>query len=186
MTGFETALRLLADDLLAAVGRGDWDAADAELATLAEEAAAAMAAGRTADLSAVARQTVRCHTALSLGEDGNGNAMQRLGQLRMLALVVAAARSRKPPRTPRLLAAPGTPGAAILSALKRGPLSGPALAGATGLSAAAIAAALPELRACGLVRSWPAGRLTFNASTDRPLTDRPSTGGENATAREMP
>lgn len=160
MSALEAALRTLGDELLAAVGREDWAVADAELETLAQEAAAAIIAGRSDDLAVFARITARCHTALSLQDDQGGEAMQRLGQLRMLAVMVAAARSHTPPRPADALPAPA---GAILSALESGPRTCPAIVEATGLSAEQVGAVLPELRAAGLVRSWPAGRLTVNA-----------------------
>ncbi|PWC93467.1 hypothetical protein [Azospirillum sp. TSO5] len=160
MNALEAALRTLGDELLAAVGRGDWAVADAELETLAQEAVAAVVADRTDDLAALARTAARCHTALSLQNDQSGEAMQRLGQLRMLAVMVAAARSHTPPRPADALPAPA---GAILSALESGPRTCPAIVEATGLSAEQVGAVLPELRAAGLVRSWPAGRLTVNA-----------------------
>ncbi|MCM8739260.1 hypothetical protein M5E06_34870 [Azospirillum sp. A1-3] len=160
MSALEAALRTLGDELLAAVERGDWAVADAELETLAQEAAAAIVAGRSDDLAVFARITARCHTALSLQDDPGGEAMQRLGQLRMLAVMVAAARSHTPPRPADALSA--TAGA-VLTALASGPQTCPAIVQATGLSAEQVGAVLPELRAAGLVRSWPAGRLTVNA-----------------------
>lgn len=166
MSALESALRSLADALLDAVGRQDWTVADAELETLAQEIVAATVANRADDLAALARLVARCHTALSLSEDPDGEAMHRLGQLRALALTAAAARARKPPRPADALRAPGTPAAAILSALGSGPQTCPALVEATGLPAEQVGSALPELRAAGLVRSWPAGRLTVNALPD--------------------
>lgn len=160
MSAFEAALMRLGDELLGAVGRGDWAVADAELETLAQEAVGAIAAGRGDDLAALARTAARCHTALSLQDDPGGDAMQRLGQLRMLALMIAAARAGIPPRPAEAL--PATAGA-VLSALKGGPRTCPAIVEATGLSAEEVGGILPELRAAGLVRSWPAGRLTVNA-----------------------
>ncbi|CAO3411304.1 DprA-like winged helix domain-containing protein [Azospirillum largimobile] len=163
MSALEPALQSLTDALLDAVGRRDWAVADAELETLAQEAVAAMVANRTEDLATLARLVVRCHTALSLEDGLDGEAMHRLGQLRALALTIAAARARTPPRPPDALRAPGTPAAAVLSALGSGPQTCPALVEATGLSAEEVGSALPELRAAGLVRSWPAGRLMVNA-----------------------
>jgi predicted Rossmann fold nucleotide-binding protein DprA/Smf involved in DNA uptake len=171
MSAFEPTLRSLTDSLLDAVARQDWAVADAELETLAQETVAAMVANRADDLAALARLVARCHTALSLTEgpgEGSGEglgseAMHRLGQLRALALTIAAARTRTPPRPADALHAPGTPAAAILSALGSGPQTCPALVEATGLSAEEVGSALPELRAAGLIRSWPAGRLTVNA-----------------------
>lgn len=163
MSALEPALRSLIDALLEAVGRRDWPVADAELETLAQEAVAAMVANRTEDLATLARLVARCHTALSLTEELDGETMHRLGQLRALALTIAAARARTPPRPADALRAPGTPAAAVLSALGSGPQTCPALVEATGLSAEEVGSALPELRAAGLVRSWPAGRLMVNA-----------------------
>ncbi|HYF88286.1 hypothetical protein [Azospirillum sp.] len=163
MSVLEPALRSLTDALLEAVRRQDWAVADAELETLAQAAVAAVVANRTDDLAALARLVARCHTALSLAEELGGEAMHRLGQLRALALMIAAARGRTPPRPADALRAPGTPAAAILSALGSGPQTCPALVEATGLSAEEVGSALPELRAAGLVHSWPAGRLTVNA-----------------------
>lgn len=163
MSGLEPALRSLTDALLEAVRRQDWAVADAELETLAQETVAAVVANRTDDLAALARLVARCHTALSLIEELGGEAMHRLGQLRALALTIAAARGRTPPRPADALRAPGTPAGAILSALGSGPQTCPALVEATGLSAEEVGSALPELRAAGLVHSWPAGRLTVNA-----------------------
>lgn len=160
MSALEAALRTLGDELLAAAGRGNWAVADAELETLAQEAAAAIVANRGDDLAALARITARCHTALSLQDNPGGDTMQRLGQLRMLAVMIAAARSHPPPRAADALSA--TAGA-ILSALESGPRTCPALVEATGLSAEQVGTILPELRAAGLIRSWPAGRLTVNA-----------------------
>ncbi len=174
MSALEAALRTLGDDLLAAVGRGDWAVADAELETLAQEAAAAIVAGRSDDLAALARIAARCHTALSLQDDPGGDAMQRLGQLRMLAVMVAAARSHTPPRPTDVLS---TAAGAILSALKSGPRTCPAIVEATGLSAEEVGGILPELRAAGLVRSWPAGRLTVNALELGGIVQIPSPGG---------
>ncbi|MFS2008310.1 hypothetical protein ACCD06_00325 [Azospirillum sp. CT11-132] len=160
MSALEQALRRLGDELLDAVGREDWAVADAELETLAQEAVAAVVADRTDDLAALARTAARCHTALSLQDDPGGKAMQRLGQLRMLAVMIAAARSHTPPRPADALSA--TAGA-VLSALESGPRTCPAIVEATGLSTEQVGAVLPELRAAGLIRSWPAGRLTVNA-----------------------
>ncbi len=160
MSALEAALQTLGDELLAAIGRGDWAIADAELETLAQEAVGAMAGNRSDDLAALARITARCHTALSLQDNPGGRAMQRLGQLRMLAVMVAAARSHTPPRPADALSK--TAGA-VLSALESGPRTCPAIVEATGLSAEQVGAVLPELRAAGLIRSWPAGRLTVNA-----------------------
>ncbi|CBS91325.1 hypothetical protein [Azospirillum lipoferum] len=171
MSALEPALRSLTDALLHAVGRRDWAVADAELETLAQEAVAAMVANRTEDLATLARLVVRCHTALALEEGLDGEAMHRLGQLRALALTVAAARGSPPPRPPGALRTPGTPTAAVLSALGSGPRTCPALVEATGLSAEQVGSALPELRAAGLVHSWPAGRLTVNALADGAESD---------------
>ena len=98
MSALEPALRSLADALLDAVGRQDWAVADAELETLAQETVAAMVANRTGDLATLARLVARCHTALSLSDGLSGEAMHRQGQLRALALTIAAARGRAPPR----------------------------------------------------------------------------------------
>lgn len=160
MSALEAALRTLGDELLVAIGRGDWVVADAELETLAQESVAAMAADRGDDLAALARITARCYTALSLQDDPGGEALQRLGQLRMLAVMIAAARSHTPPRPADALSATAC---AVLSALESGPRTCPAIVEATGLSAEQVGAVLPELRAAGLIRSWPAGRLTVNA-----------------------
>lgn len=160
MSALDQALRTLGDDLLDAVGREEWAVADAELETLAQETVAAIVANRTDDLAALARIIARCHTALSLRGHPGGEAMQRLGQLRALAVMAAAARGRTPPCPGDALSAPA---AAVLSALKSGPQTCPALVEATGLSAEQVGAVLPELRAAGFVRSWPAGRLTVNA-----------------------
>jgi predicted Rossmann fold nucleotide-binding protein DprA/Smf involved in DNA uptake len=122
-----------------------------------------MLANRRDDLAALARTTARCHTALTLRDDPDGEDMHRLGQLHALAVMIAAARGRTPPRPAESLSAPGTPGAAVLSALESGPQTCPALVEATGLSAEQVGSALPELRAAGLIHSWPAGRLTVNA-----------------------
>ncbi|CAO3440358.1 DprA-like winged helix domain-containing protein [Azospirillum endophyticum] len=163
MSKLDSAIQRLGDDLLDAIGRQDWAVADAELETLAQEAVAATVANRRDDLAALARLAARCHTALSLRDDLGGEDMHRLGQLRALAVMIAAARGRTPPRPDETLTAPGTPGAAVLSALKTGPQTCPALVEATGLSAEQVGSILPELRAAGLIRSWPAGRLTVNA-----------------------
>ncbi|MCP1611291.1 DNA-binding IclR family transcriptional regulator [Azospirillum lipoferum] len=152
----------MGDDLLDAIGRQDWAVADAELETLAQEAVAAMVANRRDDLAALARVAARCHTALSLRDDPGGEDLHRQGQLRAFAVMIAAARGRTPPRPAESLSASGT-SAAILTALKSGPQTCPALVEATGLSAEQVGSVLPELRAAGLVRSWPAGRLTVNA-----------------------
>lgn len=154
--------RALAGDVRDAVEAGRWDEADADLETLAEEAALCIVQGRAADLAALARQVARCHTALALREDRSPEAMHRLGQLRAIAAMVAAGRAIRPARTEEALTHTGTPTAAVLRALKDGPKSGPSLVEATGLSHDAVARALPELRAAGLVRSWPAGRLVMN------------------------
>nr|WP_295830304.1 hypothetical protein [uncultured Azospirillum sp.] len=169
MSALEAALRTLGDELLAAIGRGDWAIADAELETLAQEAVGAMAGNRSDDLAALARTAARCHTALCLQDDPGGEALQRLGQLRMLAVMIAAARSHPPPRPADALSA--TAGA-VLSALKGGPRTCPAIVEATGLSAEQVGGILPELRAAGLVRSWPAGRLTVNALQQGALKSR--------------
>ena len=160
MSALEAALRTLGDDLLAAVGRGEWAVADAELETLAQEVATAMVANRSDDLAALARTAARCHTALSLRDDPGGDAMHRLGQLRALAVMIAAARGRTPPRPADALSASA---GAVLSALESGPRTCPAIVEATGLSAEQVGGILPELRAAGLIHSWPAGRLTVNA-----------------------
>ena len=163
MSALEPALRSLTDSLLDAVARQDWAVADAELEALAQETVAAMVANRADELAVLARLVTRCHTALSLAEELDGGAMHRLGQLRALALTIAAARARTPPRPAEALRVPGTAAAAVLSALGAGPQTCPALVEATGLSAEEVGSALPELRAAGLVHSWPAGRLTVNA-----------------------
>ncbi|MBY6265020.1 hypothetical protein EI613_24325 [Azospirillum sp. 412522] len=163
MNALDLALQRVGDDLLDAIGRQDWAVADAELETLAQEAVAATVANRRDELAALARVAARCHTALSLRDDPGGEDMHRLGQLRALAVMIAAARGRTPPRPAESLAASGTAGAAVLAALESGPQTCPALVEATGLSAEQVGGALPELRAAGLIRSWPAGRLTVNA-----------------------
>ncbi|CAO3362622.1 DprA-like winged helix domain-containing protein [Azospirillum melinis] len=163
MSALDPAFEAVGHDLLDAVGRQDWAVADAELETLAQEAVAAMVANRRDDLASLARVAARCHTALSLRDDPGGEAMHRQGQLRALAVMIGAARSRTPPRAAESLSAPGTAGAAVLAALKTGPQTCPALVEATGLSAEQVGGALPELRAAGLVHCWPAGRLTVNA-----------------------
>ncbi|PWC81315.1 hypothetical protein TSH100_27530 [Azospirillum sp. TSH100] len=173
MSALGPALQRVGDDLLDAIGRRDWAVADAELETLAQEAVAAMVANRRDDLAALAHTVARCHTALSLRDDLGGEDMHRQGQLRALAVMIAATRGRTPPRPAESLAASGT-SAAILAALKSGPQTCPALVEATGLSAEQVGCALPELRAAGLVRSWPAGRLTVNALLSR----MPSPRGE--------
>ncbi|MBP2308143.1 hypothetical protein GBZ48_11530 [Azospirillum melinis] len=165
MSALDTAFGKLGDELLDAIGRRDWAVADAELETLAQEAVAATVANRRDDLAALARVAARCHTALSLRDDPGGEAMHRQGQLRALAVMIAAARGRTPPRAAESLSASGA-SAAVLSALKSGPQTCPALVEATGLSAEQIGGALPELRAAGLIRSWPAGRLIVNALQD--------------------
>lgn len=157
MSTLDSAFQRLGDDLLDAIGRQDWAVADAELESLAQEAVAAMVANRRDDLAALARTAAHCHTALSLRDDPGGEDMHRLGQLRTLAVMIAAARGRTPPRPAESLSAPGTPGAAVLSALESGPQTCPALVEAIGLPAEQVGSALPELRAAGLVRSWPAG-----------------------------
>jgi len=162
MNALESAFGKLGDDLLDAIGRQDWAVADAELETLAQEAVAATVANRREDLAALARVATRCHTALSLRDDLSGEAMHRHGQLRALAVMIAAARGRTPPRAAESLSVSGPP-AAVLSALRDGPQTCPALVEATGLTAEQVGCALPELRAAGLVRSWPAGRLIVNA-----------------------
>jgi predicted Rossmann fold nucleotide-binding protein DprA/Smf involved in DNA uptake len=173
MSALNSAFERLGDDLLDAIGRQDWTVADAELETLAQEAVAAMVANRRDDLAALARVAARCHTALSLHDDPGGEAMHRQGQLRALAVIIAAARGRTPPRPDKALSAPGTATAAVLTALKTGPQTCPALVEATGLSAEQVGGALPELRAAGLIRSWPAGRLTVNALQEGdPLSPR--------------
>ncbi|PWC36119.1 MarR family transcriptional regulator [Azospirillum sp. TSO35-2] len=178
MTGFDAAIRSLTDGLLAAIEQDRWREADAELDTLAQEAMAAALQGRTDEMEVIARLTARCHTALALREGLSAEAMHRLGQLRTIAVMVAAARSRRPPRPAATLAGDGTPAAAVLAALRRGPLTGQELVAATGLSSDAVARALPELRAAGLVRSWPAGRLTVNAlAGDGDGSRAPDAGG---------
>ncbi|MGY0714155.1 hypothetical protein [Azospirillum argentinense] len=159
------AYRGLADDVRDAVAAGRWDEADADLDTLAEEAALCLVQDRTAELAALAREVARCHTALALREDRRPEAMHRLGQLRAIAALVAAGRANRPARSEAALVRAGTPTAAVLRALADGAKSGPALVEATGLSHDAVARALPELRAAGLVRSWPAGRLVMNERT---------------------
>ncbi|MGY0792982.1 hypothetical protein ACW7BJ_26750 [Azospirillum argentinense] len=159
------AHRGLADDVRDAVAAGRWDEADADLDTLAEEAALCLVQDRTAELAALAREVARCHTALALREDRSPEAMHRLGQLRAIAALLAAGRANRPARSEAALARAGTPTAAVLRALADGAKSGPALVEATGLSHDAVARALPELRAAGLVRSWPAGRLVMNERT---------------------
>ncbi|CAO3430722.1 hypothetical protein [Azospirillum argentinense] len=159
------AHRALADDIRNAVEAGRWDEADADLDTLAEEAALCLVQDRTADLATLAREVARCHTALALREDRSPEAMHRLGQLRAIAALLAAGRANRPARSEAALARAGTPTAAVLRALADGAKSGPALVEATGLSHDAVARALPELRAAGLVRSWPAGRLVMNERT---------------------
>lgn len=159
------AYRPLADDIRDAVAAGRWDEADADLDTLAEEAALCLVRDRAADLAALAREVARCHTALALRGDRSPDAMHRLGQLRAIAAMIAAGRASRPARSEAALAQPGTPTAAVLHALEGGAKSGPALVEATGLSHDAVARALPELRAAGLVRSWPSGRLVMNERT---------------------
>ncbi len=161
----EEAFRALADDALAAIGAGRWADADGDLEALAEEAVLCVVQDRTADLAALARQVARCHAALALREDRDPDAMHRLGQLRAIGATIAAGRSLRPARSAEALSRAETPTAAILRALDDGPKSGPALVGATGLSPDAVARALPELRASGLVRSWPAGRIVMNERT---------------------
>ncbi|GAA4255352.1 hypothetical protein GBZ26_03570 [Azospirillum formosense] len=161
----EEAYRALADDIRDAVAAGRWDEADADLDTLAEEAALCLVQDRATDLAALAREVARCHTALALREDRSPEAMHRLGQLRAIAALVAAGRANRPARREDALTRDGTPTAAVLRALEDGAKSGPALVEATGLSHDAVARALPELRAAGLVRSWPAGRLVMNERT---------------------
>ncbi|MGR0184888.1 hypothetical protein [Azospirillum aestuarii] len=159
------AYRALADGIRDAVEAGRWDEADADLDTLAEETALCLVQDRAADLAALAREVARCHTALALREDRGPEAMHRLGQLRAVAAMVAAGRASRPARGEAALAQAGTPTAAVLRALGDGAKSGPALVEASGLSHDAVARALPELRAAGLVRSWPAGRLVMNERT---------------------
>lgn len=162
MSALDPAFQGMGDNLLDAIDRQDWAVADAELETLAQEAVAATVANRRDDLAILARVAACCHTALSLRDDLNGEAMHRQGQLRALAVLIAAARGRTPPRPPESLSVSG-PSAAVLAALKSGPQTCPALVVATGLSAEQVGRALPEMRAAGLIRSWPAGRLTVNA-----------------------
>ncbi|QCO03460.1 hypothetical protein [Azospirillum argentinense] len=159
------AYRALADEIGTAVEAARWTEADADLDTLAEEAALCLVQDRAADLAALAREVARCHTALALREDRSPEAMHRLGQLHAIAALVAAGRANRPARSETALAQAGTPTAAVLRALADGAKSGPALVEATGLSHDAVARALPELRAAGLVRSWPAGRLVMNERT---------------------
>ncbi|KAA0683777.1 hypothetical protein [Azospirillum brasilense] len=159
------AYRELADGIRDAVEAGRWDEADADLDTLAEEVALCLVQDRAANLAALAREVARCHTALALREDRGAEAMHRLGQLRAIAAMVAAGRANRPARSEAALAQAGTPTAAVLHALRSGAKSGPALVEATGLSHDTVARALPELRAAGLVRSWPAGRLVMNERT---------------------
>ncbi|QCO19684.1 hypothetical protein D3869_31180 (plasmid) [Azospirillum brasilense] len=159
------AYRALADDIREGVAAGRWDEADADLDTLAEEAALCLVQDRTADLAALAREVARCHAALALREDRGPEAMHRLGQLRAIAALVAAGRANRSARSEAALARAGSPTAVVLHALEGGAKSGPALVEATGLSHDAVARALPELRAAGLVRSWPAGRLVMNERT---------------------
>lgn len=159
------AYRALADDIRDAIAAGRWDEADTDIDTFAEEAALCLVQDRAADLAALAREVARCHTALTLREDRGPEAMHRLGQLRAIAALVAAGRASRPARSEVVLAQARTPTAAVLHALEGGAKSGPALVEATGLSHDAVARALPELRAAGLVRSWPAGRLVMNERT---------------------
>ncbi|TWA63419.1 hypothetical protein FBZ82_11377 [Azospirillum brasilense] len=159
------AYRALADDIRDAVATGRWDDADADLDTFAEEAALCLVQDRTADLADLAREVARCHTAQALREDRSPEAMHRLGQIRAIAALVAAGRANRPARSEAALVQDGTPAAAVLRALEDGAQSGPALVEETGLSHDAVARALPELRAAGLVRSWPAGRLVMNERT---------------------
>ena len=160
-----SALRALADDLLAAIDDGRWDDADADLETLAQEAAACILQERADDLAAIARQAARCHTALALRDGPGPEAMHRQGQLRAIAVMVDAARRSRRPGGVEALTGAGTPGAAVLDALADGPKSGQELVDATGLPPATVARVLPDLRAGGLVRSWHAGRLVMNDRT---------------------
>lgn len=162
----DAAIQALTDGLLDAIDLGRWDDADAELETLAQEVADAIARDRLDDLAVLARWTVRSHTILALRDDPGPDAMHRLGQLRAIALMIAAARSRTHPRPAAALATDGTPAAALLAGLKATARTGEALSVATGLKPEVVARALPELRAAGLVRSWPAGRLVVNALTE--------------------
>lgn len=126
MSALEPALRSLTDALLDAVGRRDWAVADAELETLAQEAVAAMVANRTEDLATLARLVARCHTALSLADGLDGEAMHRLGQLRALALTVAAARGT-PPRPARPVRSALPARRPLRSCRRWAPVRGPAL-----------------------------------------------------------
>lgn len=166
MSGIAPSIRALTDDLLDRIDRGRWDEADADLETLAHEALAGIVQDRADDLAAIARLTARCHTALSLRREPGPEAMHRLGQLRAIAVMVAAAMNRRRPRPPATLDRADSPTGALLAALRDGPRTGPALAAETGLKPAALSAALSELRAAGLVRSWPAGRLIVSERCD--------------------
>ena len=167
MLTVETALRNLMSGLLDAVEHDRWEEADADLETLVQEAVAAILHDRVADLALIARLTARAHTALHLRQSSpqhqdrgqNGEAMHRLGQLRAIALLVAAGRSRRPARSARALTGSWGPARVLLGALDGGAQTGQALVTMTGLKPEAVARALPELLAAGLVHAWPAGRL---------------------------
>ncbi len=163
----DAAIRALAEGLLDAIDGGRWSDADADLETLAEEALGCIVQERADGLATIARETARCHTALALRDGLGPEAMHRLGQLRAIGVLVNAGRRSRRPRPVEALTRAGTPTAAVLSALDKGPKSGQDLVETTGLSPETVARALPDLRASGLVRSWPAGRLVMNERTDR-------------------
>lgn len=167
MTMIEASFQTLTDGLLDAIDLGRWEEADADLETLAQEALASIVQDRMNDLAIIARLTARIHTALAVRDGLGPDAMHRLGQLRAIAVLIAAGRSRKRPRPAATLAGAGTRTATLLAALRKEAQTGQALTAVTGLKPEAVARALPELRAAGLVHSWPAGRLVVNELTEK-------------------